>query len=228
MSSALSMLATGTVVGVVHAFEADHLAAVASLVEDEDGASAGLVGTSWGIGHVLPIAAVGLALVLVGSRLPDGVGLAAEALAGVVLVLLGARVAWSALETTRHTHDGHTHTHLSLGSFEIGTTHSHRRGESFLVGVLHGLAGSGVAVGALATDAAAATEATLPQVASLLVGFALASILTMGVLALLWGSVLSRTAGRVLQVGAGAVAVVVGSSMLFGEVLGIEALALPL
>lgn len=215
MTAAVDMLVLGTTIGVAHSFEADHVAAVASLVEEDHGDRAGVVGTSWGVGHAVPIAAVGALFLLAGSRLPGTVTLAAELLAGAVLVLLGARVALSALETTRHTHDGHEHAHLSLGSFEIGSTHSHRGGESFLVGILHGLAGSGVAVGGLATGA------TLVEGASLLGAFAVASVATMGLVAACWGRVLTRSAGRILQVGAGAVAVVVGASVLAGELLAL-------
>lgn len=232
------MLAVGTTIGVAHSFEADHVAAVASLVDEEHSGRAGLIGTSWGVGHAIPIAAVGLLFLVVGSQLPDGVALAAEALAGLVLVLLGARVVWSAVEPTRHTHDhahsggehshgggehshdghrhahgGREHAHVSIGGFEIGSTHSHREGESFLVGVVHGLAGSGVAVGGLATGA------SLVEGASLLGAFAVASVVSMGTLALLWGTIVSRTASRAIQSVAGVVAIAVGLLLLGTEVI---------
>lgn len=213
--SSVEMLALGTTIGVAHSFEADHVAAVASLVDEENSERAGLIGTSWGVGHAIPIAAIGLLFLLAGSRLPDVVALVAEAIAGLVLVVLGARVCLDALETTQHTHDGHTHTHLSIGSLELGSTHSHRGGESFLVGIVHGLAGSGVAIGALAADA------SILEGVSLLGAFAAASIATMGTVALLWGTVLSRTAGRALQAIAGVVAIVVGALLLATEVVGL-------
>lgn len=211
--SVVEMLAFGTTVGVAHSFEADHLAAVASLVEDERDARPGLVGTSWGVGHALPIAAVGGLFLLAGARLPDLVATVAEALAGLALVVIGARVALLGLETTRHTHDGDTHAHVSLGPIDLGTTHSHHGGESFVVGILHGLAGSGVAIGGLATGA------TLVEGVSLLGAFAVASILTMGVVSVLWGRVLSLSTGRALQTVAGAAAIVIGLSIVVEQVL---------
>lgn len=202
------MLALGTSIGVAHSFEADHLAAVVSLVDDENADRAGLIGTSWGIGHAVTIGAAGLLFLLLGSRLPTGVGLAAEAIAGLVLVGLGVRLALAAAETTRHAHGGHAHAHLSLGPLELGGIHSHRQGESFVVGIVHGLAGSGVAISALATGA------TLPEGASLLGAFAVASVATMAAVSALWGSVVSTPATRALQAIAGTVAVGVGLLLL--------------
>lgn len=206
--SVVEMAAIGTTIGVAHSFEADHVAAVASLVDEESTGRAGLIGTSWGIGHALTIGAAGLCFLLLGSELPDAVGLAAEGLAGLVLVLLGVRLALVAVDTTEHTHDGHTHSHLSLGPIDLGATHSHRGGESFVVGVVHGLAGSGVAISALATGA------SLPEGASLLAAFGVASVATMGAISLLWGSLVSRTASRGLQALAGCVATAVGLLLL--------------
>lgn len=210
------MAALGAIVGATHSLEADHLAAVATLVEDEEGRRAGVIGTSWGIGHAVPIALVGVAFLLAGRGLPEAVSWVAELVAGAVLVLLGLRTVYGAVETTTHSHGGSEHVHLSLGPVDLGATHSHREGESLFVGVLHGLAGSGVAIAALATGA------TLPEGVSLLGGFAVASILTMGALALLWGTVLSTAASRVLRAVAGAAAVGIGLLLLAGEGLGME------
>jgi high-affinity nickel permease len=68
----VSSLLAGGAIGVTHALELDHLAAVATLVE-EDTDRQGLVGASWGVGHTIPIAAIGLAFVLLGLQLPETV-----------------------------------------------------------------------------------------------------------------------------------------------------------
>lgn len=124
------------------------------------------------VGHAVPIAAVGGIFLLAGVRLPDGVVTAAEVLAGLALIAVSARVAWLALETARHNHYRHTHRQLSVGPIDLGVTHSHRGSGSFVVGILHGLADSGVAVGGLATGA------TLVEGVSQLGAFAVALIVT--------------------------------------------------
>jgi high-affinity nickel permease len=48
-------LVTGAVLGVRHSLEADHLAAIATLVDDETTDDPGIVGACWGVGHALPI-----------------------------------------------------------------------------------------------------------------------------------------------------------------------------
>ena len=81
-------LVAGAAVGVGHAVEADHVAAVATLVDD-DTERAGLVGASWGVGHAVPITLLGLALVALGIRLPAAVTTAVETLAGLASIAVG-------------------------------------------------------------------------------------------------------------------------------------------
>ncbi|GAA0675127.1 high-affinity nickel-transporter protein [Natronoarchaeum mannanilyticum] len=210
--SVLAALAAGAAIGVRHSFEPDHVAAVATLVDDESDDHAGLVGTSWGIGHSIPIALVALAFLLAGRRLPDGVTTLFEVLAGAILVYLGARMLYRLVDVTEHTHDGHTHAHVGLGSLSLGATHSHRADESFLVGIVHGLAGSGAFVVVLVT-----TAPTLGTGLVLLAAFCVASIATMGALTLLWGRVLDTAARKYLQVGAALASLAVGAALLLGE-----------
>ena len=150
----MSLVAAATVggaIGVTHALEADHLAAMATLVDER---RASRVGASWGIGHTLPILAVGLLFVAFGVSLPQSVLPAFEVLVGAALVVYGVRLVADAvgyLQRERHYHGSRGHDHLSVGGFSLGLTHSHLDGESVFVGVLHGLAGSGGLVVAMAT-----------------------------------------------------------------------------
>jgi cytochrome c biogenesis protein CcdA len=210
--SVLAALAAGTAIGVRHSLEPDHVAAVATLVDD-DTEREGLVGTSWGIGHSIPIALVALAFLLAGQRLPDVVPTVFELLAGAVLIYLGARMLYRLVEVTEHSHDGHTHTHVSLGSLSLGATHSHRADESFLVGIVHGLAGSGAFVVILVS-----TAPTVGTGLVLLAAFCVASVATMGALSLLWGRVLDAGARKLLQGGAAFVSLAIGTSLILGEV----------
>ena len=214
--SVVAALAAGAAIGVRHSFEPDHVAAVATLVDDDSTDRAGLVGTSWGIGHSIPIALVALAFLLAGRRLPEVVTTLFEVLAGAILVYLGARMLYRLVEVTEHTHDGHTHAHVGLGSLSLGATHSHRADESFLVGLVHGLAGSGAFVVVLVT-----TAPTLGTGLVLLAAFCLASIATMGALTLLWGRVLDTGARKFLQAGAALASLAIGSALILGEVGGV-------
>jgi len=199
----------GGAVGFRHAFEPDHIAAVVNIVDKEGRDRSASVGAVWAAGHSLPIALSGLTLFFLGVRVPDPVAGWFELLAGTVLVYLGARTLVNVLNVERHEHDGDEHTHLSLGPISVGGTHSHYEGESFLVGVVHGLAGSGLVVVVLTPTVPTATAAVV-----FIGAFAVASVVAMGGLSYVWGSALGyeEHAPKIRAV-AGAVSVFVGVSM---------------
>lgn len=212
-------LLTGAVVGLRHSLEADHLAAISALVDDRKTDRPGAVGASWGLGHSLPIIAVGLVFVFLGASLPEAVTVAFEVLAGLVLVYLGLRMVLEVaglLSVERHAHGGHEHTHVSLGSVAIGSFHTHVDGESLLVGVVHGLAGSGVIVVALAASAS-----TVPASFSLLLSFSVITVVTMSLLSSLWGSVLTTRLQSTLKVVAGSASFVIGGLLVTNELLSV-------
>src|SRR5512134_3922481 len=89
----ISLLALGFVLGLRHALDADHVAAVASLASRKASLRDMLrVSGAWGVGHAATLVLFGGALVLVGTNLPDGVAHALEGAVGVMLVILGAGV----------------------------------------------------------------------------------------------------------------------------------------
>ncbi|MBS1121303.1 MAG: HoxN/HupN/NixA family nickel/cobalt transporter, partial [Deltaproteobacteria bacterium] len=70
MSSLVGIL-LGLLVGLRHAFEPDHLTAMATLVGDTRDARRGaLVGAIWGVGHTIALVIVGVVLIIVGDALP--------------------------------------------------------------------------------------------------------------------------------------------------------------
>lgn len=154
MSFAL-LLGAAFVLGVRHALDPDHLVAVSTLVAEERRLwPAARLGLWWGAGHLVPIAAVGLPLVALRVRLPEAWEHTVDLGVGVLLVALGLRTLW-ALRRERvhfhvHEHDGraHPHFHTHLGGPDHAHAHTSERVRgriSFLVGVVHGLAGSGAA-----------------------------------------------------------------------------------
>src|SRR5262249_10648622 len=134
-----------------HALDADHVAAVSTLVTRERGiARSCLLGVFWGAGHTTALLAAGLAVIAFRLTIAPAVEAALERLVGLVLVLPGAPVLLRAAGALaghghEHTHAGmsHGHRHLRLRSSGPGHVHLVRLGgRPFLVGLLHGLAGS--------------------------------------------------------------------------------------
>src|SRR6266498_4005166 len=93
--SIVAVLAIGGLLGLRHAFEPDHLAAVSTLATRPGGRrlwSAARLGLIWGLGHTVTVGAVALLIVALGVRLPDRFWPAAELLVAALLVLLGGVV----------------------------------------------------------------------------------------------------------------------------------------
>jgi hypothetical protein len=139
----------GSLLGMRHALEPDHLAAVSTLVTRErTGYKAALVGACWGIGHSLTLLAVGAALLVLRAEMTTRVSDAFELCVAVMLIGLGARaVRQAARQGTsgpahvhQHGHVVHRHAgvpaHVHVGRWTLA-----RR--PLLVGAVHGLAGSG-------------------------------------------------------------------------------------
>ena len=163
-----AIVAIGGLLGVRHAFEPDHLAAVSTLATRPAARlwSAARLGLVWGVGHTATVGVVALLIIVLGVRLPDRLWPAAELVVAALLILLGAVVIWRYIRGRWHMHV-HTHTaappHLHLHSHATDATHGHahatvdaRRSLGF--GVAHGLAGSGAIAALLVVAAPDATS----------------------------------------------------------------------
>jgi ABC-type nickel/cobalt efflux system permease component RcnA len=151
-TSLAALLGLGFLLGVQHATDPDHLAAVSTLASRHRGiVRSALLGGFWGAGHTLALLAAGAVTVTLRLTISPAVAQALEELVGVMLIVLGAQVVVQTLGATtvhRHAHahggEGHAHLHVHVGGH---TTHEHphllRLGaRPFLVGLVHGLAGS--------------------------------------------------------------------------------------
>lgn len=153
LTTALSL---GLVLGAQHALEADHVAAVSALLSEQRGlARACLQGAFWGVGHTLAILSAALVVVGFGFRIFPDAGIWLELGVAALLIYLGGRVLLRSLRDVRihrhsHAHDGQTHTHLHLHTDSLRAHHHvHLSGawaRPLLVGLCHGLAGSGALV----------------------------------------------------------------------------------
>ena len=89
----LVALGIACLLGLRHASDPDHLVAVTSLAaDDKDASGAVRLGAWWGLGHALTLLALGLPLLLLGSRLPAWLEGGAEKAVGIVIVVLAVRV----------------------------------------------------------------------------------------------------------------------------------------
>jgi hypothetical protein len=132
--SLLSVLALGLFLGMRHATDADHVVAITTLVTRRpDTRAAMLLGALWGAGHGLTLLVVGGAIILLGVAVPPRLGLALELGVGLMLIALGALNLRTTARRLRH---AHVHDH---GTSDGAPARGFR---SFLIGVVHGLAGS--------------------------------------------------------------------------------------
>lgn len=151
----LGILTLGFLIGLQHAMEADHLAAVASLATRSRGLlDTARQGAVWGLGHTLTLFLFGGAVLVADTLVPERVASGLELAVGVMLILLGADVLRRVVRDRVHFH-AHRH-----GSAEHFHAHSHRTRvdhaddphhhrhpkalplRALFVGMMHGMAGS--------------------------------------------------------------------------------------
>jgi len=105
-----ALLLLGLLFGMQHATEADHLAAVATLVAREKQLGPAIrQGVFWGLGHSLTLLLFGGAVMVVGIVLSDRWIHALEGAVGIMLVLLGADLMRRLWRDRVHFHP-HVHT----------------------------------------------------------------------------------------------------------------------
>lgn len=145
VNQTLVTFSIGFLLGVKHAFEADHILAVTTLVSEYKNVyKAALIGTFWGIGHTTTLLLIGLFVLLYKVSIPPDLSVLFESLVGLMLIVLGTRAIFNSsdvLHAHRHSHhdEQHAHIHIHLS----GQQKSHQHTRSFFVGALHGVAGSG-------------------------------------------------------------------------------------
>ncbi|WP_455389067.1 HoxN/HupN/NixA family nickel/cobalt transporter [Petrachloros mirabilis] len=148
--SFLTWLSLGFMLGLRHALDSDHVAAVSTVLAERPTLKAsGLVGFSWGIGHTVILLVVGLIVLWLRVPVPDSLAQAAEGLVGIMLVVLGSMLGMKLWKERwhvhQHDHDGTRHVHLHSHAVVVNHGHFHWWRESvrpLCIGMAHGLAGS--------------------------------------------------------------------------------------
>ena len=237
--SAILLLSAGVLVGLLHAFEPDHMTAMMAQVQsnkmkNQSTSRAGLgrttlknslLGAVWGFGHTSMILLVSFAVLILALSIPSAVFDGFEFVVGLVLVFLGI-----SMYKKIHPHNTHTHPHKHEGGIvhthphkhESNHTHTHK---SYLIGCLHGLAGSG---GLIALSIV--TVGDISGVLSFVLVFGLGSIIGMMVVS---GTLsipfhISHRFSRLrkyLQILAGTITIIIGLEIIYGLVTSGKLLA---
>ncbi|MFB5645936.1 MAG: high frequency lysogenization protein HflD [Nitrosopumilaceae archaeon] len=151
------VLTLGLAIGLQHAFEPDHIAAVTTQISRQKKRSQSLkeivkkgalkssiIGAFWGAGHTTTLVLVGLLVYMLSVNIPDVFFISSELIVGMMLIFLAiTTISNKKLFRIKHMHphshkDGTVHTH----PHEHGSDHKHGH-RSYLIGCIHGLAGSG-------------------------------------------------------------------------------------
>lgn len=146
--STFSVLVIGFVLGLQHATEADHLAAVSTIVSEKKNLfTASLVGGLWGVGHTISLFVVGLLVIFLKFQISESVEARLEACVGAMLVLLGLNALRKLFQANKvhvhsHEHDGHKHVHIHTHGEGSERSHHRLSPRSVVIGMVHGLAGS--------------------------------------------------------------------------------------
>ena len=226
----IGFLALGFLIGLTHAFEADHLAAMASLAaERRRGTSLLARGAAWGVGHTVTLFLICGAVLVFGAALTETRAAQLEFGVGVMLVAMGANILWQMRRRKIHFHvhaHGQTPPHLHAHSHAGAEVPHHRDPHehahparlpwrALAVGLVHGAAGS---AGLLAL-AGAAAESPLTSLLYVLI-FGVGSIVGMSLLTLVVSRPLrlaERRAARLHLIFvslAGGVAVLIGVQLM--------------
>ena len=163
ISGIISALFLGIILGFYHSTDGDHVVAVSTMAKDYKNIFKSLwIGFSWGLGHSTPLIILGTLILILKEGLMniyETVSIYFEFGVAIMLILLGAQVFWKlfngSVHTHSHNHDGtHTHLHGSHSHSDNSESDHHDenhpflslfpffRPKSFIIGLIHGMAGS--------------------------------------------------------------------------------------
>ncbi len=147
-----AILGLGFLLGLKHATEADHLAAVSTMVSERRSVwSSALVGGLWGLGHTISLFVAAIFVLLLNFQISEVTERRLEFCVGLMLTLLGLNVIRKLingghLHFHTHEHGEHAHAHPHIHGHSPDDVETHH-GFTFsprplAIGMVHGLAGS--------------------------------------------------------------------------------------
>jgi len=226
----VQILGLGFLLGMQHALEADHIAAVSSVAARRTHVGDIVKhGLTWGLGHTLTLFVFAGAAILLGHAIPEHLTRPLETAVGIMLIGLGSHVLWRLWRDRVHFHkhshaDGAVHIHLHSHAGETApharrvshasVSHDHAHGfrwRTLLVGLMHGMAGS-AALLVLTVSQASSAAIGLAYVAL----FGIGSMIGMGALSTVIAVPLAASArwltsvNSTLQAAVGAITIAIG------------------
>lgn len=140
----IPFLGIGFLLGIRHAFEADHVATISNLtLKTKNRFQSLLLGAWWGLGHTATLLIVGSLILIFKVNIPEFIANIFETAVAIALGFLGLELIYKTFSEKWHSHH-HSHgeeEHLHFHTHESEHIHAHRH-KSFALGMLHGLAGS--------------------------------------------------------------------------------------
>lgn len=180
-----SLLSFGFLLGIKHSLEADHIAAVSTLITSPKSLrTSAFLGAAWGLGHTISLVLAGILIMTFNITVPQQFSLILEFLVGIMLMMLGIKsfheIKQQKFHVHPHTHNGTAHLHLHSHAISPDHHHTHR---SFAIGLIHGLAGS-AALMLLVTSTVNSTTMGLLYIVIFSIGSIIGMILTGSALSL--------------------------------------------
>lgn len=149
------ILLLGLVTGLRHSMEADHIAAVLSVLASnhKNIKRASMLGAIWGLGHTMSLFVAGLVVLLFAVNISETISSRLEFGVGIMLLFLGftTLTGWSIgkfFKGLRHKTSSHKHIHYHESNIVHSHGHihdnEHKHGhKALIIGMVHGMAGSG-------------------------------------------------------------------------------------
>ena len=221
------ILTAGAMVGLIHAFEPDHISAMSTQIISGKSnltrkqslrnltAMSSWRGMVWGFGHTSSIIIIGVLIAGLSLSIDNEFFIGAELIVGIMLIALGVftirnKNILGQSHIHPHTHENgvsHVHTHNHTKDHK----HDHR---SFIIGSIHGIAGSGSLV-ALTASAFMGFETMM----YFLVLFGIGSIIGMAVISGIIGlpfilSSKMKQITRYLRYGISGITILIGTNII--------------
>lgn len=140
----INLFALGLLLGLKHAFDADHIAAVSTIISKNKSTKlVSKIGFFWGFGHTAALLIIGFIILLFKISVPEKLALSFEFIVGIMLVVLGLNVLIKLNKNKIHFHK-HKHgkeEHIHFHSHLTAKNHAHYH-QPLAIGLVHGLAGS--------------------------------------------------------------------------------------
>jgi len=223
------VLTLGLAIGLQHAFEPDHIAAVTTQVIRQKNKSqsikelikkgalkSSIIGAIWGAGHTTTLVLVGLLVYLFSVNIPDVFFISSEFIVGVMLIFLAiTTLSNKKLFKIKHMHS-HVHKDGTIHTHPHNHSSDHKHGhKSYLIGCIHGLAGSGILLVVIA-----GTLSSVQDILSFILIFGVGSVIGMTLVSSLIGIpfALSNKAlslEKTLRYVVGSVSFLIGISIIY-------------